>query len=169
MNPTFLSAIMVVFILLGVYNVFSGLRRIREARDREQHIRWYRQINLLTGIEYLLLSFVFMTSLNLHNPSFPAFLRPIVVPFYLIVLLSSAVIAGFVIRQAILNARLLRAKPTVQVNRSNIITASAATAPQSDGAAERDMTAQQQSALIQQRRERRQKAAATRRRRAGRA
>ena len=167
MNPTFLSTIMVIFILLGVYNVFSGLRRIPEARDRGQHIRWYRQINLLTGIEYLLLSFVFMTSLNLHNPSFPAFLRPIIVPFYLIVLLSSAVIAGFVIRQAILNARLLRTKPTVQVNRSNIITAS--TAQQSDGAAESDMTTEQRAALSQQRRERRQKAAATRRRRAGRA
>ena len=111
MNSFYLTIFMVVFILLGVYNVFSGLRRVREAQTRGQHIAWFRQINLLTGIEYLLLSFVFMLSLNLHNSAFPAFLKPIVVPFYLLILLLSAVIAGFVIRQAILNARLLKTIP----------------------------------------------------------
>ncbi len=167
MNPTFLSVIMVIFILLGVYNVFTGLRRIREARDRGLIIRWYRQINLLTGIEYLLLSFVFMTSLNLHNPAFPAPLKAIVVPFYLAVLLSSAVIAGFVIRQAILNARVIKQHPSAQVNRNNFITADVS--PDKDGESERAMTAEQRAATIQQRRERRSKAAAARRRRAGRA
>ena len=166
MNPTFLSVIMVIFILLGVYNVFSGLRRIREARERGQYIRWYRQINLLTGIEYLLLSFVFMGSLNLHNPAFPAFLRPFVVPFYLIVLLSSAVIAGFVIRQAILNARLLRQHPTAQVNRNNVITVSAS--QNREGKTSQTVTTEQKAVQIHQRRERRSKAAAARRRHAGR-
>ena len=166
MNPTFLSVIMVIFILLGVYNVFSGLRRIREARERGLTIRWYRQINLLTGIEYLLLSFVFMASLNLHNPAFPAFLRPLVVPFYLIVLLSSAVIAGFVIRQAILNARLLKQHPTAQVNRSNVIMVKAS--QNRDEKTPQTVSTEQRSAQIQQRRERRSKAAAARRRHAGR-
>lgn len=159
-NPTFLTIVMVIFLLLGVYNVFSGLRRIRTARDHGQHIRWYRQIHLLTGLEYLLLSLVFMMSLNLHNSLFPDFLKPIVVPFYLIVLLLSAVIAGFVIRQAILNARLSRQNPSVKANSSMVVLAQR----QADSADE-----ERRTNALQHRRERRQKAAAARRRRTGRA
>ncbi|MEO8956777.1 MAG: hypothetical protein ACR2H5_14265 [Ktedonobacteraceae bacterium] len=167
MNSFYLTIFMVVFILLGVYNVFSGLRRVREAQTRGQHIAWFRQINLLTGIEYLLLSFVFMLSLNLHNNAFPAFLKPIVVPFYLLILLLSAVIAGFVIRQAILNARLIRKNPTAKVKSNNVITPKAGYS--ADEVADEDMTAEQRASVMQHQRERRQKAAAARRRRAGRA
>ncbi len=159
-NPTFLTIVMVIFLLLGVYNVFSGLKRIRIARDQGQHIRWYRQIHLLTGLEYLLLSMVFMMSLNLHNSLFPEFLKPLVVPFYLIVLLSSAVIAGFVIRQAILNARLSRQASSVKANSSLAVLAQ-----QQESSADEERRAN----TLQHRRERRQKAAAARRRRAGRA
>src|SRR5437870_5204269 len=104
-DPRFLAIFIVVFILLGVYNVFRGVRRQREAQLRGQRIAWYKQINLLTGIEYLLLSFVFMISLNLRNNAFPSSLKSIIVPLYLIVLLSSAILAAFVIRQAFVNAR----------------------------------------------------------------
>ena len=158
-NSTFLAIVMVIFLLLGVYNVFSGLRRIRIARDNGQHIRWYRQIHLLTGLEYLLLSLVFMMSLNLHSSLFPAFLKPLVVPFYLIVLILSAIIAGFVIRQAILNARLVKQNPSVKVQ-SHI----AALAQEQKSTADDERRAN----LLQHRRERRQKAAAARRRRTGR-
>jgi hypothetical protein len=149
---------MVIFLLLGVYNVFSGLRRIRTARDHGQHIRWYRQIHLLTGLEYLLLSLVFMMSLNLRNSLFPAFLKPIVVPFYLVVLLLSAVIAGFVIRQAILNARLSKQNPSVKANSSIAVLTQ-----------ESSTDEERRANALQHRRERRQKAAAARRRRTGRA
>lgn len=167
MNSFYLTIFMVVFILLGVYNVFSGLRRVREAQTRGQHIAWFRQINLLTGIEYLLLSFVFMLSLNLHNNAFPAFLKPIVVPFYLLILLLSAVVAGFVIRQAILNARLLKRNPPAKAKSNNVVTSKAAYSV--GEVADEDMTAEQRAAAMQHQRERRQKAAAARRRRAGRA
>ncbi len=53
-DPLTLAVFIVVFILLGVYNVFTGLRRQREARLRGQRLVWYKQINLLTGIEFLL-------------------------------------------------------------------------------------------------------------------
>lgn len=167
MNSFYLTIFMVVFILLGVYNVFSGLRRVREAQTRGQHIAWFRQINLLTGIEYLLLSFVFMLSLNLRNSAFPAFLKPIVVPFYLLILLLSAVIAGFVIRQAIVNARLFRKNPMTRAHSTNVIKAKAAN--RSNEAAEEEMTTEQRANAMQRQRERRQKAAAARRRRSGRA
>lgn len=158
-DPNILSIFSVVFILLGLYNINSGIRRLREAQRRGQDIRWYKQINLLTGIEYILLSLVFLLSLSIRNNVLPPAFQSIVVPFYLLVLLSSAVLAGFVIRQAFRNVR-QRQSTTGQRNgtriASNETTTNAASTPE------------QQAMNIQRRRERRQKATAARRRRAGR-
>src|SRR5205823_14843899 len=104
-DPRLLSLFITIFVLLGGYNVYTGLKRLREARARGQGLSWYKQINLLTGIEYLLLSFVFTISLSITNNNFPSSLKGLIVPIYLVVLLSSAVMAGFVIRQALSNAR----------------------------------------------------------------
>ena len=159
-DPRILSIFMVVFILLGTYNIFSGLRRLREARARGQKVTWYRQINLLTGIEFLLLSIVFILSLNFN--ALPNSLKAIAVPFYLVVLLLSAVMAGFVIRQAVLNARNLsknRAAPAIRNGDSSRVSE-----PE-----ENALTPEERAANLQRRRERRQKAAAARRRRAGKA
>src|SRR5947209_15719585 len=112
--PQFLTIFTIVFILLGCYNIFTGLKRLRQAQARGLKIAWYQQINLLTGLEYLLLSFVFMMSININNHTLPAGLKSIVVPFYALTLLGSAVLAGFVIRQAILNTRGTSKKTTAQ-------------------------------------------------------
>jgi hypothetical protein len=160
-NPQFLSIFTIVFILLGCYNIYRGLKRRREAQERGQPIAWYQQINLLTGLEYLLLSFVFIMSININNHTLPAGLKSIVVPFYALTLLSSAVLAGFVIRQAFLNSRRTSKKTTAQPgqNGSNGDILYSIT----------DSDHQQQTSRLQHRRERRQKAAAARRRRNGRA
>ena len=104
-DPRLLSLFITIFVLLGGYNVYTGLKRMREARARGQSLTWYKQINLLIGIEYLLLSLVFTISLNIRNNNFPSSLKGLIIPIYLVVLLSSAVLAGFVIRQGISNAR----------------------------------------------------------------
>lgn len=158
-DPNILSIFGVVFILLGLYNINSGVKRLRAARLQGQNIRWYTQINVLTGIEYILLSLVFLLSLSIRNNVLPAVFKSIVVPFYLLVLLSSAVLAGFVIRQAFRNAR---RRPGTTVQSSGTSTASNET---TDVAS----TPEQQAINMQRRRERRQKAAAARRRRTGRA
>ncbi len=59
-NPTFLTLFSLVFILLGSYNVFTGSKRIREAYARGVTLIWYKQINILTGVEYILLALVFI-------------------------------------------------------------------------------------------------------------
>src|SRR5919108_2758810 len=105
-DPRTLTLFTVVFILLGIFNIFSGLRRMREARARGQQMAWYRQINILTGLEFIFLSVIYMMSLN--SRAFPSSVRTIVGTFYLLLLLLSAVLAGFVIRQAIINTRALR-------------------------------------------------------------
>lgn len=159
-DPNILSIFSVVFILLGLYNINSGIKRLREAQRRGQDVRWYKQINLLTGIEYMLLALVFLLSLSIKNNVLPAAFKSIVVPFYLLLLLSSAVLAGFVIWQAFRNVRLRQSSTTP---RSSTIIAG------NETTADVMLTPEQQAASIQRRRERRQKAAAARRRRTGRA
>jgi hypothetical protein len=158
-NPQFLVIFTFVFILLGAYNIFNGLRRLRQARERGQKIAWYQQINLLMGLEYLLLSFVFMMSININNHTLPASLKSIVVPFFLVTLLGSAILAGFVIRQSILNARRSAQKPAAQSDRNGSASYSYESTVDAD--------TRQQAIKIQHRRERRQKAAAARRRHNG--
>ena len=108
-NPTFLTLFSLVFILLGIYNVFSGSKRIREAYARGITLIWYKQINILTGIEYILLALVFIVSTLVRSKAIPPALSGIVVPFYLVLLIAAAILAGLVIRQGIMNARTIRA------------------------------------------------------------
>ena len=156
-DPRTLTLFTVVFILLGIFNIFSGRRRMREARARGQQVTWYRQINILTGLEFIFLSLIFMISLNSNG--FPSSVRAIVGIFYLVLLLLSAVLAGFVIRQAILNTRAMRNNQSSQAIRNGTISAV-------NEAPEKELTPEQRAANIQHRREHRQKAAAARRRRA---
>ena len=81
-DPRTLTLFTVVFILLGIFNVFSGLRRMREARARGQRIAWYRQINILTGLEFILLSLIFLMSLN--SKGLPNSVRGVVGTFYML-------------------------------------------------------------------------------------
>ena len=120
-DPRTLTLFTVVFILLGIFNVFSGLRRMREARARGQQIAWYRQINILTGLEFILLSLLFLMSLN--SSAFPSSVKPIAGIFYLVLLLLAAVLAGLVIRQAITNTRTLRKNQSSQALRNGTISA----------------------------------------------
>ena len=155
-DPRTLTLFTVVFILLGIFNIFSGRRRMREARARGQQVAWYRQINILTGLEFIFLSLIFLISLNSNG--FPSSVRAIVGIFYLVLLLLSAVLAGFVIRQAIINTRALRNNQSSQAIRNGTIN-------RVNEAREKELTSGQRAANIQHRRERRQKAAAARRRR----
>ncbi|MFL5591062.1 MAG: hypothetical protein ACJ8DI_25895 [Ktedonobacteraceae bacterium] len=155
-DPRTLTLFTVVFILLGIFNIFSGRRRMREARARGQQVAWYRQINILTGLEFIFLSLIFMISLNSNG--FPSSVRAIVGIFYLVLLLLSAVLAGFVIRQAILNTRAMRNNQSSQAIRNGTIS-------RVNEARENELTPEQRAANIQHRRERRQKASAARRRR----
>jgi len=155
-SPTFLALFSAVFILLGSYNIFTGLRRMREARSRGIFLTWYKQINILTGAEYILLALVFIMSTASRNGSLPQPLKTIVVPIYLVLLLAAAILAGLVIRQGIINARTIRAQSrssssTIKSNGASVI------------------AEQVGEADLERRRERRRNAAAARRRRAGKA
>jgi membrane protein implicated in regulation of membrane protease activity len=156
-DPRILAIFGVVFILLGSYNVYIGLKRINQARARGQQIVWYKQINLLTGIEYILLSVVFLMSIGLRSGLIPSSMRVITTPFYIVVLLVTAVMAFMVIRQAFANSRRPQTRTVVQSNGAG----------EPASTVDSQMTPEQRAAYQERRRERRRNAAAARRRRSG--
>jgi hypothetical protein len=158
-NPMFLAIFSLVFILLGSYNVFTGSKRIREAYARGVTLIWYKQINILTGVEYILLALVFIVSTLVNSKAIPTALNVIVVPLYLVLLLAAAILAGLVIRQGIINARTIRAQ-----SRSSSTIKSNGTSAIVEQAGDEEHTTN-----LERRRERRRNAAAARRRRAGKA
>jgi hypothetical protein len=162
-NPTFLTLFSLVFILLGSYNVFTGSKRIREARARGVSLSWYKQINILTGVEYILLALVFIVSSANRNNAVPKSFDVIIVPLYIVLLLAAAILAGLVIRQGIINARTIRA----QSRTSSTIKSNGTSTIAKQVGDEEDT--EQQVANLERRRERRRNAAAARRRRAGKA
>ena len=162
-SPTVLTLFSLVFILLGCYNVFTGSKRIREAYARGVTLIWYKQINILTGIEYILLALVFIVSTLVRNKAIPTGLNVVVIPFYFVLLIAAAILAGLVIRQGIINARTIRAQSrsssTIKSNGTSAIVEQA----NAENGAEAHTTNRARS------RERRRNAAAARRRRAGKA
>ena len=162
-NPQVLSAISVVFALLGAYNLYTGSRRMRDARHAGKPIRWYKQTTFLTGVEYSLLTFVFLLSLANQQGNIAPNIRGLVGVLYFVLLIPAAIIAGFVIREAILSARAAR------VSRRNAASATSTIQTFSLSTPERVLSKREQEEQAQRLRERRKKAAAVRRRRAGKA
>ncbi len=162
-NPQVLTVFTVVFVLLGIYNIFVGRRRRREAMARGQLIIWYKQTNLLLGTEFLLLALVFLTTLGLKAGFIAKSMTGVAVIFYLVLLLTTAVLAVMVVRQNFSNTRQLRAKAAAQAVKSNGVSKEV---EETTGDA---LTPEERAAEIQRRRERRRNAAAARRRRTGKA
>lgn len=154
MSPQILALFTFVFIALGGYNIYSGMKKMRVAREQGRPMRWYTQINILTGLEYLMLSLVFLVSLNFQV--LPAAIKTVVIPFYFVTLALSAVLAFMVIRQGIRNARRPAAAPSSAKSSGKM-------------EIESELTPEERAARIERRRKRRQNAASARRRHAGKA
>lgn len=162
-DPRFISIASTFFALLGAYNLYTGIRRMRDARRVGQRIRWHRQTTLLIGIEYLLLAFVFLVSLASQQGYLTPSLRGFLAPVYFAFLIPAAVIAGLVIRQTLLNTRKTNASRQVGIS-------AAQTTRASDLPAQgRVPSRHEQEEHAQRQRQRRKKAAEARRRRAGKA
>jgi hypothetical protein len=160
-NSQLLALFAFIFLILGVYNVLVlGSRRMREARLRNQPLVWYKQINVLTGIEYGLLAIALLLIISNRSGTIPASFQAITTPLYIILLLAAAIIAGLVIRQSLTNSRARRAASSATVQDEEEAS--------SNGAVPTRLEREQQAAKIQRQRERRRNAAAARRRRTGR-
>lgn len=157
-DPRLIAIVSIIFALMGTFSLYTGIRRMRDMRLAGHPVRWYKQISILTGAEYILLTFVFL--LTLENQQKTA-ITVITVPLYFILLLCAAIIAGMVIRQGILDMRTARAR---RVQPAEAVQTSASLSSISHPSEKNDPEAH-----ARRQRERRKNAAAARRRKAGKA
>ncbi|GER91444.1 hypothetical protein KDW_56060 [Dictyobacter vulcani] len=159
LDPRFTALISVLFIGMGLYNLYVGLKRLRASQARGYNLVWYKQVGILTGIEYSLLGIVLLLNLGISTGSFPDSLAVIIVPLYTVVLVLAAAVLVLILLQGIAASRRRSTKattaPTVQQDATDNPV--------------RERTPEEQAAQDRRRRERRKKAAAARRRQSGRA
>lgn len=158
-DPRILTVISFVFALLTAYSLYTGLRQLRDARRAGHPRRWYSDLSLLTGIEYGLLTFVFLLRTASVQGLIAPGLRGLVGTLYLLLLIPAAIIAALVIRRVLLNLRNFRRA------KSTVVTA----AQSQEGPAEPLLSKEERESRARRQRERRKKAAAARRRQSGKA
>lgn len=162
-DPRLIAIFCLLFIVLGVFSITNGRKRLQEARAQGQKIAWYRHISILTGIEYILLALTFLTSISINAGWLPKSWTQFLIPFYLIVLVASLALACIVIYQIFRSPR--RARPAPQTVQRSAAVRTESVVEESP----REMSEEKRAVQARKRRERRQKAAEARRRRAGKA
>ncbi len=154
LDPRLVALLCLVFIGIGIFSIIQGRKRLRSEQAQGQRSAWYKQPGILTGIEYILLSFMFLLNIGITSHWFPANLNQIIYPLYLLILFTSAIMAGVIIYMSMQIARRRRAQVANQ------------TAAQETTSTYKEVPSE---TTLQKRREHRKKVAAARRRRAGKA
>lgn len=142
----------ILFLGLGSFTVILARKRLRHARALGQPAAWYKDLTLLTGLEYALLGIIVF--LNMFRGSVPAQFQSPFAFFFTGVLLATVILLLAVVFRLMKQPRQTRQAPQATT------TVEADTNKQSP---------EERAAETQRKRERRQKAAAARRRHAGRA
>jgi len=167
--PQLIALFCIMFIALGIFNILMARRRQQREGLQGVHVPWYKQVAILTGIEYILLALVFLLNIGISYKVLPSSLNGIILPFFVILLLASGLLAGFVIYQGFTNMQRRRtlAAHGAQVSTNGNVHIGNTTNAQASVID--DMTPEERAIYTQKRRERRQKAASARRRKAGKA
>lgn len=161
-DPRLILIFCLLFVGLGAFSIITGRRRMQEARAQGQSITWYKQVGILTGIEYILLAFTFLIATSVNAGWLPKSWSQFLVPFYIVILLASFLLAGFVLFYGFTSSR-RNARARLNRDSTPTIVSRPVKRP------ERVITAEERATQVQKRRERRHKAAEARRRRAGKA
>ena len=148
----------VMFLALGAFNILMARRRQQRESAMGIHYPWYKRLTILTSVEYVLLALAFLLNLGLQYHWLPTSLSPLVIPAYIVLLLASGLLAGFIIYQGMDNAR--KRRTSTVTPQTNVVLQQTST---------KAMTPAEREALARRKRERHHKAAAARRRRAGKA
>ena len=167
--PQLIALFCIMFIALGIFNILIARRRQQHEGLQGVHIPWYKQVAILTGIEYILLALVFLLNIGISYKVLPPSLNGVILPFFVLLLLASGLLAGFVIYQGFTNMqrrRGLAARGAKLSTSSNVQTSSNSS---TQASSVDNMTPEERIAYMQKRRDRRQKAASARRRKAGKA
>jgi protein-S-isoprenylcysteine O-methyltransferase Ste14 len=156
-DPRFLGVFLVLFIILGIFNIYQGARRVKILREHGYTAVWYKQVSYWTGIEYLLLGVVLLLNSAISIGLLPSSLAPVVIPTYIGVLVLAAIVLFVIFAQRMAARRAQAARN--QMNQPATATMVRDTEKKTNRTHEQRMA----------QRERRKKAAAARRRQAGRA
>lgn len=154
-----IALLCIMFLALGIFNILMARRRQQRENALGMYYPWYKRLTILTSVEYILLALAFLLNLSLQYHWLPTGLAVLVVPAYIVMLIASGLLAGFIIYQGMDNARKRRASSIV-TTRANMVTQQAPT---------KAMTPAERATTLRKKRERRHKAAEIRRRRAGKA
>ena len=149
----------IMFLALGAFNILMARRRQQRESALGIQYPWYKRLTILTSVEYVLLALAFLLNLSLQYKWLPTGLSSLVIPAYVVLLVASGLLAGFIIYQGMDNARKRRTSSTTP-SRMNVVLQQTSS---------RAMTPAEREAAARRKRERHQKAAAARRRRAGKA
>ncbi len=167
--PQLIALFCIMFIALGIFNILMARRRQQREELQGVHVPWYKQVAILTGIEYILLALVFLLNIGISYKVLPPSLNGIILPFFVILLLASGLLAGYVVYQGFINMQRRRALATqgAQISTNGNVHISNSSTTQA--VIIDDMTPEERAVYLQKRRDRRQKAASARRRKAGKA
>jgi hypothetical protein len=154
MNPFLLTFIGLLFLGIGFFSIVLARKRLQQARALGQPAVWYKNLGLLTGLEYTLLGIIiFLNLLGSQIPAQSPLRAAVDIIFAGILLLAIILLLAVVftmLRQPRRTRQTLQAVSTVEADAHR-------------------QSPEEQAAETQRKRERRQKAAAARRRHAGRA
>ncbi|GCF11007.1 hypothetical protein [Dictyobacter arantiisoli] len=157
LDPRFTGLVGLLFLILGIFNLYTGQKRLQILHANGFKRPWYKEHALLTGLEYVLLGLVVLINMGISLGFFSVAQAAIVIPIYIGLLCIAAAILGLIFVQRY-QIRKGRQETAATGNRQ----------PTTTSDTPRELTAEQRTLQEQHRRERRKKAAAARRRQSGR-
>src|SRR5579883_658322 len=91
-DPRLVVLLSALFVGLGIINFVLGQKRAQQAKAAGRSLPWYRQLGILTAIEYVLLALVLLLHLGASSHVLPQDLDALVTPLYIIVLIIAAIV-----------------------------------------------------------------------------
>jgi hypothetical protein len=161
-DARFTALLSVLFIAVGLFNLYMGRKRMFAMRAHGRPIIWYKQTAILTGFEYTLLGIVLILNSGISSGFFSNAQAVFVIPIYTGALILAAIILAILLYQRITASRAQNTRAASPRAQETLATTDATT----DAT---ELTPQQRTAQMQRRRERRKNAAAARRRQSGKA
>jgi hypothetical protein len=154
MDTRLLAIIGVLFLAIGFFSTVVARKRLQVARALGQPAIWYKNLGLLTGIEYMLFGLLVFLRLPITNSWFPGQFTSL-----LSIVWTGILLLAIIFLVAVLFTWVRQPRQTSQIAQAVSTTETIDTQSSKERSAEE----------TQRKRERRQKAAAARRRHAGRA
>lgn len=164
-DPRFAALLSVLFIAIGLYNLYMGRKLMLALRAKGRRIVWYKQTRVLTGFEYVLLGIVLVLNSGISSGFFSDAQAIFVIPIYTGVLVLAAVVLAILLFQRITSHR----AQNPRTSSPSVANTTPDNQTSDDLATSTSVTPQQRALQAQRRRDRRKNAASARRRQSGRA